>query len=361
MSFTRPILTPKTESTMQTDPIMKWSPNRNRAVLSRWTRHGIGMLAGLMLGTALHAGQGYRWVDVAGLHRDLFRDDRPVLRYVYQPLDPSSAATREPTYKPFHHVYNFNGTGFLTKGPGGLYSHHRGIYYGFSRHRYTRPDGSTGRADTWHCSGQAFQEHIEFLEESADATGARLRTAIGWHGEQGERFAREERELRIRHDDAGRLVIDFHSTLRTDFPEVHCDGDAQHAGFQFRAHNEVAESTADQTYFLRPDGIAPHGATRNPANAPSADRPEDALCMNETFKGMSFLVGGERYTVAYLDHPNNPRPAWYSERSYGRFGSYFVTRFTPENPLIVRYRLVIRKGEMTLPEIAGLAAAFRRE
>jgi hypothetical protein len=284
-----------------------------------------------------------------------------VLRYVYESLDTSNAAERERTYKPFHHVYDFTGTDFLTKGPGGRYTHHRGIFYGFSRNAYTRPDQSTGRADTWHAAGQAFQEHINFLEQHADGRGARLCTAIGWHGERGEQFARESRELDVRHDELGRLWIDFQSTLTTEFPQVICDGDAQHAGFQFRAHNEVADTTAPQTYYLRPDGVAQKGETRNPANNPSPDRPEDALCMNEPFKGMSFIVGGERYTVAYLDHPQNPKPTWYSERDYGRFGSYFVATLTPDQPLVVRYRLVILKGELSLEEIARLAADFAAE
>jgi hypothetical protein len=339
-------------------PFLSWVP---MGAISRWARLGVCALAGWVLTMSGVSADGYRWVDEPGQHRDLYRGDRPVLRYVYEALDSTSAAARERTYKPFHHLFDFSGTGLLTKGPGGRFTHHRGLFYGFSRNRYTRPDGSTGRADTWHSSGQAYQEHIEFLEQQADDEGARLRTAIGWYGERGERFAREERELGIRHDAAGQLIVDFRSTLSTRFPEVVCDGDAQHAGFQFRAHNEVADSTAAQTYYLRPDGMAAPGATRNPANDPSADRPEDALCMNEPFKGMSFVVGGARYTVAYLDHSENPKPAWYSERDYGRFGSYFVAALTPDQPLTVRYRLVVRKGEMTLDEIARWAAAFRAE
>jgi hypothetical protein len=323
----------------------------------RWLRLGTLMVAGLGIAAAGLMAQTYRWVDEPGKHRDLYHGERPVLRYVYEPLDTSSAAARERTYKPFHHVYAFDGKDFITKGPGGRFTHHRGIFYGFSRNTYTRPDGSTGRADTWHASGKAFQQHLEFLAQEATADQARLRTAIAWHGEQGEQFAREERELRVWHDAEDRLLIDFASTITTSFPQVRFDGDAQHAGFQFRAHDEVASDTASQTYYLRPDGIAPPGATRNPSNNPSPDRAEDVLCMNEAFKGMSFVVRGERYTVAYLDRPDNPKPAWYSERDYGRFGSYFITEITPAQPLTVRYRLVIQKGEMTLNEIAAHAAA----
>ena len=40
----------------------------------------------------------------------------------------------------------------------------------------------------------------------------------------------------------------------------------------------------------------------------------------------------------YLDSPSNPKPARYSERAYGRFGSYFETDVTEDMPLNVKYR-----------------------
>jgi len=63
--------------------------------------------------------------------------------------------------------------------------------------------------------------------------------------------------------------------------------------------------------------------------------------------------------VAYLDHPGNPKPARASERQYGRFGTYFATDLIPEKPLSVRYRLVIRQGEMTVEEITKLSEDFQ--
>ena len=50
------------------------------------------------------------------------------------------------------------------------------------------------------------------------------------------------------------------------------------------------------------------------------------------WNAMSFVLGGQRYTVAYLDHPNNPKEARYSERNYGRFGSYFEREVTAQAP-----------------------------
>ena len=74
---------------------------------------------------------------------------------------------------------------------------------------------------------------------------------------------------------------------------------------------------------------------------------------------MSFVVGVNRYTTAYLDHSDNPKPARFSERDYGRFGSYFVKKGIKKgSSLKVSYRLVIRKGEMTQKEIEGMSGSF---
>ena len=126
------------------------------------------------------------------------------------------------------------------------------------------------------------------------------------------------------------------------------DGDPQHAGFQFRASNEVSAKTAKETIYIRKESIGKPGEAVNAGEE----------IKNQPWKGMSFVVGGNRYTCCYLDRPDNPKPAVYSERNYGRFGSYFVKEITPDKPLLVRYRLFIKDGEMTQEEIAELAGNF---
>ena len=73
---------------------------------------------------------------------------------------------------------------------------------------------------------------------------------------------------------------------------------------------------------------------------------------------MSFILGGQRYTVAMLDLPTNPKEARFSERDYGRFGSYFQYDLTKDHPLEVRYRVWLQKGQMTPEQIAARAADF---
>ncbi len=148
----------------------------------------------------------------------------------------------------------------------------------------------------------------------------------------------------------GGTLLDFASRVESKVGKVKLDGDPQHAGFHFRADNEVAEKTKAQTYFLRPDGKGKPGETRNwPAQKDHVNLPWNA---------MSFVLGGERYTALYLDHPANPKEARFSERDYGRFGSYFEYELDEKKPLEVRYRLWLQKGEMTVAEAARLSADF---
>ena len=71
-----------------------------------------------------------------------------------------------------------------------------------------------------------------------------------------------------------------------------------------------------------------------------------------------FVLDGQRYTVVYLDHPKNPKEARFSERDYGRFGSYFVADATEKRPVDVDYRLWLQDGPMTVEEVGAKSADF---
>lgn len=279
----------------------------------------------------------FRWQADEATAPLLLFGDRPVLRYMAAPLDSTSKASREQTYKVYHHLYSPEGDRLVTKGPGGLYTHHRGIFYGFNKVTY----GEGRTCDIWHCSGDAHQSHEGILEEVVGPVLGRHRVAIGWHGVGGEVFAHEERELTAVALSTGTLV-EFASRLRSVGATVLLDGDPQHAGFHFRADNEVAEKTSAATWFVRPDGPGKPGETRN--------WPGDREHVNLPWDAMSFVLGDRRYTVLYLDRPENPKEARFSERSYGRFGSYFEYRLEPDAKLDVRYRLWLQEGELTVED-----------
>ncbi len=181
----------------------------------------------------------------------------------------------------------------------------------------------------------------------------RHRVEIAWHGEKKEVFAIEERELTVYNVPGGQLV-EFASRVRTTGGPVKLDGDPQHAGFHFRADKEVAEKSKDKTVFIRPDGVGDPGqkGTRN------WDPKTMKGPVNLPWNAMAFDLGGKRYTAAYLDKPTNPKEARFSEREYGRIGSYFEYDLTEKKPLQVNYRLWLQEGQMKPDEVAEKDTAF---
>src|SRR5208337_3925713 len=180
------------------------------------------------------------------------------------------------TFKVFHHLYDPAGTRFVTNPglAGGLYPHHRGIYYGFNQITY----GDGKKADVWHgTTGDAYQAHEKFLAVEAGPVLGRHRLEIAWHAGK-DVFAKEERELTVYNVPGGQLV-EFASRLRAAGGKVKLSGDPQHAGFHFRAAQEVAAQTAKQTYFVRPDGPGKPGETRNwdPKHPEHKDLPWNAM------------------------------------------------------------------------------------
>lgn len=277
---------------------------------------------------------------------DLTLDGKNVLRYMCATLDETNADTRSATFKPYHHVFDLQGKQLLTKGPGGKFPHHRGLFFGFNRISY---EGGKKQADTWHCNKGEFQSHESVLASSVGSLVGGQVLAIDWHGQSKDVFAKEKRQLQVTRHPRG-TVIDFTSHLKSEVGKVKLDGDPQHAGFQFRATQEVPDKTADKTYYVRPDGKGEPGKFRN--------WPDVKTHVNLPWNALSFVLGEQRYTVAMLDRPENPKESRFSERDYGRFGSYFEYEMDTDKPLVLNYRVVIVEGEMGVDEINALHADF---
>ncbi len=300
--------------------------------------------------------QSFRWLNLSQEHIDLSwhsagGKDFPLLRYMFTSLDESSKDRRSETFKPYHHFFALDGQTLLTKGPGGLYPHHRGLFFGFNKVTY----GDGRKADVWHCTGDAYQSHEEFEQTLAGGAFGRQRVRINWHGEKKEVFAEEERELTVYAPHDKGMLIEFASIVRPKVDNVRLDGDPQHSGFHFRANNEVADqfnAKKPETYFLRPDGKGKIGEERN------WDPKTKKGPVNLPWDAMSFTVAGKRYTALYLDHPDNPKEARGSERVYGRIGSYFEYNLTKDKPLRVQYRIWIQEGEMTVEQCEAMSRAF---
>lgn len=298
----------------------------------------------------------FSWTDLPDRYAELLYGDRPVMRYMDMPYDPNPKK-RVLNYKVFHHLYDPEGKFFVTNGGETdypdqpkkklLYPHHRGLMYAFNKCTY---DGQT--VDTWHAKpGDTHEEHVKFLNVEAGPVLGRHRVLVDWHGKDNDVFAKEERELTVCNVPGGTLV-EFASRLRPTDGPVKLGGDPQHAGFHFRARNDVADKTAKQTYFLRPDGKGKLDETRN------WDPKTKKGPVNLPWNAMSFVLDGKRYTVAYLDKPTNPRESRWSERDYGRFGNYFEYEIIKDRPLVVDYRIWLQEGEMTGRQVQELSTEF---
>jgi len=286
-----------------------------------------------------------RWADENGA-ATLLLGGKPLIRAELPVYDASSEEARAKSYKPFHHVFD-PATGIrLTKGDGGLFPHHRGIFFGYNR-IFHGPEKKTA-SDCWHCKGQARQEFREMREQTAGPVAALQRLAIEWIGSDGKPVLEELREIEAVPVRNG-TVIEF-ATRLTSAATLLLDGDPQHSGVHFRAANEVAETTKGDTYYIRPDGKAEPGKFRN--------WPQDTSYVNAPWHAASFVVGGQRYTVLRVNRPANPGEARMSERDYARFGSYFAHELEPDAPLFVGYRFWVQPGELPVDEAARIAADY---
>ena len=290
----------------------------------------------------------FHFEDKPGFYSDLRLGDRPVMRYMYEALDTSSKERIGETYKVYHHVYDPQGKRFVTKGPGGLFPHHRGLFYGFNKISYS-VDGQTMTADVWHCRSGESQSHLEVCSEVTGNVLGRHLLKIDWKGKDGKPFATELRELSAYNVEGG-VMIEFASSLKTLVGEIKLAGDPQHAGFQFRGSQEIPDRTAAQTYYVRPDGKGKPGEFRNwPGNKDHVNLKWNALC---------FVLGERQLTCCYLDHPKNPKEARFSERNYGRFGSYFEYTLREDQPLHLNYRLWLQYEAMTVQAVEKYSRDF---
>jgi hypothetical protein len=266
---------------------------------------------------------------------DLLFGDEPVLRYMYA-YDDSTPERREQTYKPYHHVFG-PGTGqIITKGPGGLYPHHRGLYVAWNK---TQAGGES--FDFWHCTKGVHQRHIEFLETKGNGESGTMTARIHWNDAAGDPVVVETRQVTVSRPaglDGPAWQIDWQTKLDSRRGEITLDGDRQHAGFQYRAAQDVAEQKSAR--YLRPAGF-PEDAQAFEVN----DRNDPDGHIDLGWLAMTYPLGGEQYTVEYFEDASLPKPSRYSERPYGRFGAFFKSTLTPEKPLKMRYRLIVSTGE----------------
>lgn len=265
-----------------------------------------------------------------GASLDLLRDGTVLLRYMTD-YDPSTPQRRFETYKPFLHVYDDGQR--LTNGPDGeseyvadniLYPHHRGLFIGWNK---LSCNGK--RYDLWHMPNVA-QVHQRFAETSTSDDIAGFVSVVHWNDPDGKPLLVERRCVTVRPLAApGVMCLDFVSHLQAVQGDVELDGDPEHAGMQYRPHNDVATGGAEgkARYLFHKEGIDPHK---------DKDLP---------WVAMMYGLGDAFYTVQHMNHPDNPKGTVYSAyRDYGRFGAFAKTTISKDETLTLRYRIWIGRG-----------------
>lgn len=299
-----------------------------------------------LAGATVAAAEGFSWVtDESNGTSDLILDGKPVIRYMFA-YDTSTKDRAHETYKVYHHVFGPKSGRQITKGAGGKYTHHRGVFVGWNKTSF----GDGKQYDFWHCKNGAHLRHIRFVEQKADADHGTMTSEIHWNDPEGNPVIRELRTIRVaKQPGLTGWKIDWSSSLESKVGTITLAGDRQHAGFQFRADQPVAD--ANGATFIRPADFP-----QEPKAIQVGDKGNPPAHINLKWFAESYELDGKRYTVEYFDNPKLPKPALFSERPYGRFGTYFRTTLEEAAPLELKYRLIVSEGDS--PSVKAIQARY---
>jgi hypothetical protein len=279
-------------------------------------------------------GGSYRVLVEEGKHADVLDPNgNPILRYMCE-RDTSSPERSFDTAKVFAHVIGPDGKETLTKGAGGKFPHHRGIFVGWNR---IEQDGK--QHDLWHVRN-TLQKHQEFLSTQASEDGAAITSIIAWVGVDGQTLIEEKRTYEVLESSDAYALIDFTTALTAKQGDLKLGGDPEHAGVQFRPSQKVAENQS-ATYAFHEKGIDP-----------KKDR-------DLPWVAGSFRIDDQMWTVQHMNHPSNPPGAiWSAYRDYGRFGPFTVLEIAEGETVTLRYRFRVTKGDA--PPRETMAKQFKQ-
>lgn len=236
--------------------------------------------------------------------------------------DVSTPERKHESYKPYLHVFDAKGTAPITKGAGGEFTHHRGIFVGWNK------IGCNGKNyDRWHMTGgEQVVQGTPVTQANADS--ASITATVNWNDEKGQPVLVEKRTMTFRRAPApAYALIDFQSEITATAGDVTLDGDPEHAGIQFRPANEV--DRAKTTYLYAGEAVDPHKA------------------IDLAWIGESFTLNNTCYSVVQMNHPENPTGTRTSAyRNYGRFGMFPTVSIKAGESRTLRYRFLIAEGAM---------------
>lgn len=297
--------------------------------MSKWS---IGLFVMLLAVAGL--AQEFTFQDTQGKYLDVVYGGKKVARYMYA-YDTTDKNTLHDTYKPYLHVFSDDGETLITKGPGGAFTHHRGIFIGWCKL------GFEGKVyDRWHMKGGE-QVHQRFEKQEAGKDSCVFTSVVNWNDNDKQAIVIEKRTMKVMPaEKPGYLLIDFVSEIQTPRGDVVLDGDPEHAGIQYRPSNDVDKSKT--TYVYAGEKV-------------DLKKDKDLAWIGETY-----MLSNKLYSVVMMNHPENPAGTRISAyRDYGRFGMFPKTEIAKGATKAFRYRFLIATGQMPEPAyIQKICSAF---
>jgi len=284
------------------------------------------ILLACLISAAVGAAPGEVSVVQTNEHSEIGFDKVPWLRTMTPTFDPKNS---EPTYKVFTHIMDFAGKEPITKGAGGKFTHHRGLFIGWKDTLVGDQD-----YDTWHMSN-SIQKHVGWLDFIGTDGKALQQEKIDWCNLEGKTFIQEIRRISATPAEGESRQFDFQSELTSTAGKIQLKGDLQHAGMQVRLAQEVAEHEDSTNYIL-------------PAGSVSG---EDDKVTGAWWACCSAEVGGKRYWVLHMTHPSTcAETPVYSIRKYARFGAFWEPTLEEGKPQTYSFRVVVSERELDVAE-----------
>lgn len=267
-----------------------------------------------------------------------YGEDRVAARLMQLKWDPKNP---RPTCKVFHHVYAPDGA-LLTKGFGGQFEHHRGLFVGWNQTKVGKQ-----RYDFWHCNKGERQELMGVYDPALLGLekGAQV-SIMAWNDPDGRQVVQEQRGLQVLDHDENSYALLMRVQCQA-LLDLTLTGDPQHAGQQFRSLQQFAEQGAEPVLYIRPEGAKDHG--------------------NDVWTECDWIAGILRlpkktYTVLRIESPHNGgKKIRWSTRPYGRFGATRTIALKKNDRMRIDQIYVIANGPQDGKWCADQAARWRKD
>jgi hypothetical protein len=286
----------------------------------------------------------FEFKDTKDEHLDLACGDRLVTRFMYK-RDTTDNDTKFKTSKCYHHVFGVDGKTSITKGNGGKYPHHRGIFIGWSRIKFK------GKGyDLWHLRKGEVIRWRQFESLCAGPVLGRSAILLDWKTtDDGEVILSEKRTVTVyKQAKPTILLLDFVTTVTAPTDDVELGGDPEHAGFQYRPTNDLVAKTEGSR-------MAKYMYFKDEVNAKNCKQQQGM-----PWVAMNYALAKQDYSVLHMNHEDNPKNAVYSAyRDYGRFGCWTRHTLKKGESLTLKYRVWVTADKMPAREAcAARRAAF---